>query len=297
MFGRHRTQWPNSAHLFPTGFSYGLSDIPQRDNSHEFISEVIDHQIGVHAPPPKSYIITKEDKEAIMEEDNMKKERYGIEKVVGKSFNQMDENDMEKAIEGCPIEPIQDEKRFLEDESYIRALFCYFPHVPTSLIVKCFFGKGTGCTIFNKTQKRIKELKINQQITTKDESLYEQATFVGWSARDPYAGINFIDEHKKKHGDKDNPGVVDEKQYKEEKEMSTKKAATPVSLPAKTPAPEEPKQSPEKASSPTHSEEPYRAKTRGIVDISLYGEKAEILRAIAELIEKYAGIEIHSIDM
>ena len=165
-------------------------------------------------------------------------ELYGLERVIGKVYTDIDENDFEKGITGCPIGPIYDEEKFLNDESYLRELFTYFPHVPTSLIAQCLFNKGCGCTIFTKIQKRISELGINQQVVKKEDSLYEQAIFVGWAAKDPYKGIEFVYEYNKKHG-KAKPKTPDakpaktapvkeENSNKEEKPMTKKTVSTPA---------------------------------------------------------------------
>ncbi|MBR3320008.1 hypothetical protein IKG20_01765 [Candidatus Saccharibacteria bacterium] len=185
-------------------------------------------------------------------------ELYGMEKVLGKAYTEIDENDFEKAIAGCPIKPTHDENDFLNNEPYIRSLFTYYPHVPTTLVVQYLFNKGCGSSVFGRIQKRIKELGIRQQVVKKEESLYEQAVFVGWAAGDAYASLKFVEEFNAKHP-------------KKEKKSTTEN----------TPAPKDD----DKTTAPVN-----RSRQRGDISVRLTGDKALILRRLADLIED--GIEV-----
>ena len=72
--------------------------------------ELVDTVTGMLMPLPTVTIKNGEKKDIMKEKKTT--ELYGMEKVLGKAYTEIDENDFEKAIAGCPIKPTHDEMIF-----------------------------------------------------------------------------------------------------------------------------------------------------------------------------------------
>lgn len=123
----------------------------------------------------------------------VKERQYiSIEDVIGKPAEEMNQEDVRKAIIGCPIEPKNSWAEVRDDPEYLCALRLYWPHVTNVDICKYLFKNE-----IDKTTVGDKFIKLKVKQNTGRRTLYglETAAFVDWAGGD-------IDAYLRKENEK-----------------------------------------------------------------------------------------------
>jgi len=217
----------------------------------------------------------------------VKEKKYlSIEDVIGKPAEEMSQEDIRKAVIGCPIEPRQTWAEVRDDPEYLCALRLYFPHVTNVDICKYLFRSGVdNSTLGDKFIK----LGVKQN-TNGRRTLYglETAAFVDWAGGD-------IDEYLKKENEK-----VAEINKCRERAMAKKLgtlAEAEASLTAKAAVPTEALVAePEETVSEAEHDGPGPMRASDfpeppvyMIDFSLRGgSRAQLLRMLADIVEEFS---------
>lgn len=203
----------------------------------------------------------------------MRKELYGMEKVIGKPVQDMDLNDIEIAAKGCELQPLHAKEEVLT-ENYLRSLVYYFPHVVQCLVDKYLLGSEYG----GHMSKALKKFGIQHRGLRARTYLLEQVTFVLWATGDLQTALKYYDGKQKAFtAGKHNLPFVHQP------------ATEPNELPTETPA-EPPAPTPTTTTPKREASEPYvpgrRANT--VATVELYGAPEEILTAMAYIAGRFA---------
>lgn len=266
---------------------FGESQSTYRDHHYLEYNDLLDHQVGV-----PSTVFTTNSKE----ENVMNQELYGVEKIIGKPASKMDLNDPEKIIESGKIKLAP--KHTLEEvlnEKYLRTLFLYFPHIPVSYIAEYLLGKKANSGESNKFRDFIAEKQITHYSSQKKEFLYEHMTYVWWATGEEEAAIKFHEDKQKLYESKTKnmkPDVAEE--------ASPDQDITHTFVCVDPAEEEKPVEKENSAQTEPETEprepQPHRTRINGYVEIGLYGNKPQILRALADLMEKY-GIDVEDVSL
>lgn len=248
------------------------------DNSLYQCDDVYDHQVGVKVPRI-SFAVKEEDKMNVEKKQATK--ILTIADVIKKTPDKMGMNDVEPVMNGAPVEPRFD-KKSLFDKEYLEKLFGYFEHVTNVMALQLLLNVKNDSAV--GLGKFMKNAGIQHRGSRKDCYFYETMAFYGWvkgRSTDAAMDYYYATHPKEDVSQPDETPTQPEPEIEEEAEMTKIETVG-------TPEEQEPV---EETSSPAEAEpQSHRARSHGYVEVFLYGVKSEILRAIAELMDKYAGI-------
>ena len=196
----------------------GLNTMRASYYDHNYLEyrDLLDHQIGVEVPPLRVIANPKE-------ESTLKKELFGIEKVIGKEAKDMTEDDALRAAIECPIKPLHTVEEVLE-ESYIRNLITYFPHATHKLIANHLLGIEKGECV----GKFLKKIGLEHKGSREKIYLMEHVAFILWATDNTDEATKYRDEKLAEYDNK-KYNLPNYSANKEEESM-TKKTDTPVNL-------------------------------------------------------------------
>ncbi len=245
-------------------------------------------QSQVAAGTTRKNTIRKEPEEMAQ---SAKKVYATLESIIGKKPGEMQLCDMDKAIKGCPVEPIHDYKTVFIDTEYLRAVMTYFgTSINSRLIVQYLFNDQSN-RLRTRLSKIIKGFNLGKIAgPTSKENIYVRAAFVGWATKDYDAVNNYIEGERATFAKKASNMVGAAHKKKNNVTSSGKIIATHTSTidtPSTATAPKCEAESESREASNSH--DVAKRKTATIV---LDATMPEFGKAMAALYSEYAGVII-----
>ena len=134
-------------------------------------------------------------KEHIDMAKNSKKAHVTLEGVIGKKAAEMRLCDLDKAIKGCPVEPIHDRKKVISDTEYLRTVRLYFGPAISAKFIRKYLFKDQSDKSDVYLCKVINSLNVGKTKKTPGrDDLYAVAAFIGWATGDYDTVTRFIEE-------------------------------------------------------------------------------------------------------
>lgn len=203
-----------------------------------------------------------------------------MEETIGKPISQMGLVDVLPAAKACMLKPLRDAEEAKRNENYFQNLLVYFPHLSSGDVAKYLFqNKYSTWSVRNWLSRDAAEPRGRGAARHSRATLYERAAFVAWAGGDYETYIqDELDSYSK-------TAVRMRTQATERKQAADAAPAGEVTaeevpqdaLPAGEVVAEE----------VSRDAAPAKRSGKKLMTVELWGKGPDILRALADLMEKY----------